>query len=168
MKHWNRWCFTHVSKRPCSLRLRVTWKLTIRSKTKLTKKYFETKALFKSVLDVFFEPKSIQNCYVYETRTADHWNQGGEGLLGFSMLRSLFTWFHDRKLLPLCWKFLKLYPQFPFWILIALDKIYFACIDLIRAKIRSLSISTVLKWGARTVNFFGGQKLEVCFCASYP
>ena len=78
-------------KRTCSLRLRVTWKLTIRSKTKLTKKYFETKALFKSVLDVLFEPKSIQTCYVYETRTADHWNQGGEGLLGFSMLRSLFT-----------------------------------------------------------------------------
>lgn len=83
----------------------------------------------------FFEPKSIQTCYVYETRTADHWNQGGEGLLGFSMLRSLFTWLHDRKLLPLCWKFLKLYPQFPFWILIVLDKIYFACIVLIRAKL---------------------------------
>lgn len=78
-------------KRTCSLRLRVTWKLTIRSKTKLTKKYFETKALFKSVLDVLFEPKSIQTGYVYETRTADHWNQGGKGLLGFSMLRSLFT-----------------------------------------------------------------------------
>lgn len=30
---------------------------------------------------------------------------------------------------------LKLYPQFPFWILIALDKIYFACIVLIRAKL---------------------------------
>ena len=81
---------------PCVRKSQVSWYLLIGSKRKITKRYFGTTVLFKTVLDLLLYAKNVRISYVHRAHAVK-----------LIMLRSLFSWLHGKKLRSAMMKILK-------------------------------------------------------------